>query len=116
VLFCWRLSPLLLVVLLALRARWLTGVLANSGRAGSPAAGSTSGHTASSAAATAAAALRGGSPVSQFFVWFFIIIGAFLVFALVAGLVNMVISEIKLQIECHRAPDPTAHQFDRRGR
>jgi hypothetical protein len=103
---CWRMSPLLLVALVALRARWLAGLITNSvGRTAAPVASSAPTATLSSALSSTLSALRGYSgAVSQFFVWFYLVLGAVLCLTLVSRALNSVIDEIKLQRECSRPP------------
>ena len=88
---CWRMSPLVLVALVALRLRWLAGLLTRSG--GRPAA----------APSWVLSLLRAsGSMISQFFVWVYVLFGAILILTLASSVLKSVIGEIKLQRECAR--------------
>jgi len=112
---CWRMSPLVLVALVALRARWLAGLIANSvGRTAAPATSS----APSTALSSSLSALRGSSGVvSQFFVWFYLVLGAILCLAVLARVLSFVIDEIRLQRECHRSPRrPPLDRWGRRTR
>jgi hypothetical protein len=100
---CWRMSPLVFVALIALRARWLAGLISSSaGRTAAPVASSTTSTTLSTALST----LRGGSGVSQFFVWFYLVLGAILGITLLSRVLSSVIDEIKLQRELYQPPRP----------
>jgi hypothetical protein len=90
--WCWRMSPLVVVALVALRARWLAGLVTSSAR-----------RNAAPAPAWALSLLRGsGTGVSQFFVWVYVVLGVILVLTVISGILNWVIGEINLQRECYR--------------
>jgi len=95
-------SPLLLVALIALRARWLVGLITNSvGRTAAPVTSSapitTLSTTLSTALSSSLSALRGASgAVSQFFVWFYLVLGAILCVTLVTRVLRSMIDEITL--------------------
>ena len=94
-------SPLVLVALVALRARELGALISSVGRTAAPVTSSTPSTTLSTALNT----LRGSSGVvSQFFVWFYLILGAILGITLLSGVLSFLIGEIRLRRECHRPP------------
>ena len=90
--WCWRMSPLVVVALVALRARWLVSLITRSaGRGAGPAPSWT------------LSWLRGsGTAVSLFFVWIYVVLGVILILTLITWVLKWVIGEIGLQRECHR--------------
>jgi hypothetical protein len=85
-------SPLIVVTLFAMRARWLAGLITRS-----------AGRNARPAPSWALSLLRGsGSAVSQMFVWIYVALGVIFVLTVISGIVNWVIGEIKLQRECNQ--------------
>jgi hypothetical protein len=101
-------SPLVFVALVALRARWLAGLISSSaGRTAAPVTSSTVSTTLSTALNT----LRGsGGAVSQFFVWFYLVLGAILGITLLSRVLGSVIDEIKLQRELYQPPRPLVRE------
>jgi len=99
-------SPLLLVALVALRARWLAGLITNSvGRSAGPVTSSAPAATLSTAFSSTLNALRGYSgAISQFFVWFYLVLGAILCLTLISRALSSVIDKIRLHRECNRPP------------
>lgn len=115
---CLRMSPLFGVALIALRGRWLVGLITGSGA-----------RTATTATAAAAAQpwptvqswaahpwatglLRGaGTSVSQFFVWVYVILGVILGVTALSAVLNWAVEEIKLHREITRPrPRPRPYQ------
>jgi MFS superfamily sulfate permease-like transporter len=91
---CMRIGPLIMLGLLALKAHWLVDVLTGSASRGAVAA-----MTSTSAAVSApGASTIGAEVVSQVFLWFFVLV----VLALLAGLVSLLVGEIKLRRELRR--------------
>jgi len=109
---CLRMSPLFGVALVALRGRWLVGLVTGSGGRGAAAAQPLSAQplSAQSWSAQSLSAqpwtmglLRGGgSPVSQFFVWVYVVLGVIVGVTALSGVLNWMIEEFKLQRECTR--------------
>lgn len=90
--WCWRMSPLIVVTLFAMRARWLAGLITRS-----------AGRNATPAPSWALSLLRGtGSAVSQMFIWIYVALGVIFALTVISGMVNWVIGEIKLQRECNQ--------------
>jgi hypothetical protein len=89
---CLRMSPLFGVALIALRGRWLAGLIMGSG-----------GRGAVAAPPWALSLVRGGSSsVSQFFVWVYVVLGVLFGITALSAILNWVIGEIKIQRECTR--------------
>jgi lipid-A-disaccharide synthase-like uncharacterized protein len=104
--WCWRMSPLIVVALFAMRARWLVGLITRS-----------AGRKATPAPSWALSLLRGsGSAVSQFFVWIYVALGVIFVLTVISGIVTWLIGEIKLQRECnqplHFRAEPPGPKWD----
>ncbi|HEX4249128.1 MAG TPA: hypothetical protein VH008_14795 [Pseudonocardia sp.] len=112
---CLRMSPLAGVALLALRGRWLVGLVNGAGARDAAAAphstvtAAVSHWTGKAAAAPwTAGLLRGGSSaVSQFFVWVYVVLGVLIGLTVLSAIVDWVVGEIKLRRECTRPLPPS---------
>ena len=89
---CLRISPLIMLVLVAVRARWFLGLITGSAPRATAATAST---TATVGTSGAKAAGAGAEIVSQLFVWFFVLVALMLL----GGLVSLAVGEIKLRRE-----------------
>lgn len=98
--WCLRISPLIAATVLALRARWLIGLFTGAG------AGSATAPSSTFDAWSALNMLRGGGTVvSQFFAWLYVVLGICVVW----GLAAFIVGEIKLRREFRQgrsAPPP----------
>jgi hypothetical protein len=94
---CLRMSPLFGVALVALRGRWLVGLVTGSGGRGAAAA-----QPLSAQPWTMGLLRGGGSSVSQFFVWVYVVLGVIVGVTALSAVLNWMIEEFKLHRECTR--------------
>ncbi|WP_331532647.1 hypothetical protein [Pseudonocardia sp.] len=80
------------MAMLALRTHLITDLIA----------GSTGPHPSPAPSRAPNLPQADGSMVSQFFVWFYLIVGALLALAVVSGFLSYLIGEVKLHRECVR--------------
>jgi hypothetical protein len=110
-------SPLFGVALIALRGRWLMGLITGSGARSATATATAAAQPWPSVQSWAAypwatGLLRGaGTSVSQFFVWVYVILGVILGVTALSAVLNWAVEEIKLHWEITRPrPRPRPYQ------
>jgi hypothetical protein len=112
---CLRMSPLFGVALIALRGRWLMGLITGSGARSATATAAAQPWPSVQSWAThpwATGLFRGaGTSVSQFFVWVYVVLGVILGVTALSGVLNWAVEEIKLHREITRPrPRPRPYQ------